>query len=1410
MGAKSKIKGAERAPVAVAAKGDKQSAAKGDKPSTAKGEKQHAAAATQPSIFGNWTGKTPVTLLNEYMQRMGWHRANYNVQEKGGRSYCTIALRKEDKKLRQPVSVHFRPVATESMALWHGTALHARHAAATYVLHRLRSNTNMHMLLPLDHRAYWLELEQIRKGDSAEWMYAEDPFAAKAAREKQAEQQQAEHTKRVELRERAQKGHKEELLPPALRRRWDEMAEVHMSEQGRARVEQVVRTWTSNWDLAETVAATAGAPATADRGGVDVAGLEKLGFRRQHVEEARRYASSRDGALDWLCVHVPEDDLPEQFLQRKYQGAAVIVAPTSDNDGSAQHSLLSRRLAAKRLARSGFPTSICLAAVEQALEDLGPERAGDLLSMIEARAASNLLSKLCERDPPMLAAVGDDDAIMASVNDEVAALDAIFMGEDRVSRPSPFQVCFSLRPKNAKLCADDAQLVFWFPPGIDYPEQLPAMTLASSEMPAYFKLHIARKLNAHIGSGGLPVMFEAVCLAEDQIEHWLAAPPPLVGLLGTMACDTAAPTKRPVAATTAKAKGSSRVRASVGAQDNSERLCREFAQLQLNEAYRRMQRERARLPVAAKRDLITELISSNRCVVVAGATGCGKTTQIPQFILDAALADGKYVNIVCTQPRRISAIGVAARVAEERAGALGAVVGYAVRGESKQGRDTRLLFCTTGVLLRMLAESKDLDHITHVVCDEVHERSVDSDLLLILLRQCQQRNKTLKVVLMSATAQSSRFADYFGHGVPMVDIPGRTFPVDDVYVEDFARGIPADELFGAAFMHRARGRLESARARCASGEGKGIDEAQAFVARAQRHVSSGASEEDAACLATWDEKHCGSGSAAAIDYAMVDRVVRHIHATSPAELAVLVFVPGVAEIQRCMEMVSHGATDLHVLPLHAGLAPGEQRRVFGAPPAGRRKVVVATNVAETSITIEDIGFVVDTGRVREVQYSAESRVAQLVTTFCSQAAATQRRGRAGRRQKGVCYRIYTRAGQERTMQEYTTPEIQRTPLEQVCLQAKALGYPDAWGLLGGAMDAPEPKEVEGAEELLVAVGACGSAKGALLALGRWMARIPVDLRLAKMLVLGAALGVCFERVLRLVALMSLRSLYAAAGNRELIDEARRQTGSAQSDWLADLAILEKCLDAPPWAWPPFVSRIAVSEAKSSIRTLRETMAQLGLAPSGKGSGKGGGSGDHGDEVLKALVLAGLSPNIARVAVPRQKYQETISGTISVERHARELALFVPDAPCAAVGGGGGKGGHGWRDRRSDRRVFIHPQSTMFSEASYKTPFAAYFRMHASPMAGGKLMLRDVTVPSMYALLLFGPCVVVDHEYKVVEAGQGLSVRAWPRIGVLVASLRRLLDELLRRRLDDAALDICAHPVVETVLHLIQTDGALPP
>ncbi|KAJ2827412.1 helicase, partial [Coemansia erecta] len=829
---------------------------------------------------------------------------------------CTVRLAKSDKKQPTPIAVHFKPEATESTALRHKTALEARHVAATFVLHRLRSDTNLHRMLPPVHREYWLDLEKARAAGKGEWMFAADPFAAKLAREREHGERAARQAKARARVARAEAGHREELLPAGQRRRWEELAEVGMSDRHRQAVEAVVRTWTRNWGVAE-----AGAP---DPSGGDPGArqaLIKQGFREAHVDEALGHAPARAQALDWLCVHVPEDDLPEQVMQRAYRASAVAVA--SDERA------LGVRLAAKRLARAGFPTSRGVEAVRQALE-AQQEGAPDALAAAEASAAYALLSQLCERTPAALAGGVDEAGVRAAVDDEVQMLDAIYAGEDRVSRPNAFQINVDLRPVDARLCARDAQVVFWLPPGLAYPEALPAVAVASGEMPAYLKLHVARQLNAQLNGDGLPVLFEAVSVAEQTIEAWLRDPPPLAGLLGAMG----PPDTPELAAAPAANQRAAPQRRAARTQD-TQRLRTEFARLQGSAEYRRMQEARAALPAAAQQQRIARLVAESPCVVIAGETGCGKTTQVPQFILDQGLAAGEYVNIVCTQPRRISAIGVAARVASERAEDInaqrsGSVVGYAVRGESRQSRDTRLLFCTTGVLLRMLASARGLDAVTHVVCDEVHERSVDSDLLLVLLRQSLQRNPRLRVVLMSATAQCDVFASYFGAAVPVVTIPGRTFPVDDVYVEDFIAQRTDAELravLGAAGVGRATARLAAAREK---------DDEQ-WLARVRKLGASGCSETQAACVLAWDERFGHAGGAALIDYELIGAVISHIHATSPADQAVLVFVPGVAEIQACIDAVQRVVADALVLPLHAGLASGEQQRVFARAPRGQRK-----------------------------------------------------------------------------------------------------------------------------------------------------------------------------------------------------------------------------------------------------------------------------------------------------------------------------------------------------------------------------------------------------------------------------------------------------------------------------------------
>ncbi|KAJ2077672.1 helicase [Coemansia sp. RSA 988] len=1398
MGGKRKGKSAGSSGPTIAKESPETS--KGTTGAAAKDTKTDGQSSTAQELFGKWTGKTAVVLLNEFVQKAGWRRVDYSMRGGNGGFQCIVRLTREEK--RQTTTVDFRPTSTASTPQRHATALEARHVAATFALHRLRSNTNMHMMLPPAHRNYWLELEQQRKdsGTSAAWKYAADPFAAQTAHEQQVQEKTRERERRSQAKE---EGRNEDLLGPGQKRRWEELPEVRMCEKSRELVEQVVRTWTESWGDSEA----GGSQEEASR-------LEQAGFRAAHVREALEQAPGQ--ALDWLCVHVPEDDLPPQLLQRA--GGVAVVVQHEQQQG--------RQQVVQRLVKSGFPTSLVRTTMERSLRLLDQNDADEAskYDAAEAWTAHVLLDRLCLRDeePPCEASTEADDERQTAVSDELAALEAVYAGENRIAE-TDFRV--SVRLENTGVEAV-VQLQFWLPPGLRYPtHEAAAVTFSSDELPAYLKLHAARMLDAHLRTCiGMPAMLEAVGYAEEHLSQWLAAPPPLADLMGGMLQDSYSQTKgngdgltsrssngsdgepgREPVTTMKSAKRRSRRAGNRGhmAADTA-RLCAAFSQLQHNDGYRKMQQTRARLPAAEYSDHIASLVKSNRCVVISGATGCGKTTQVPQFLLDQALQTGEYINIVCTQPRRLSAIGVATRVASERSediSSTNGTVGYAVRNESRRGRNTRLLFCTTGVLLRMLTDGPDFKGITHVICDEVHERSVDSDLLLVLLRRSLTRNPKLRVVLMSATAQSDAFAKYFGCAAPVVEIPGRTFPVDDVFVEDFAKHLSSEHLlraFGRSVWESAQTRMEAVR------KGTATTATREWTQRVRKLVAdSKADETTAASALIWEERH---GRPEEIDFSMVSAIVAHIHATAPLEQAVLVFVPGVAEIDWCTtairRSVAAAESTLRILPLHAGLPPTEQQRVFQSA-SGQRKVIVATNVAETSITVEDVCFVIDSGRVRELRVDPHSRVARLATVFCSQAASTQRRGRAGRVQHGVCFRLYTRAMMKRLLPMHGDPEIQRAPLEQVCLQAKALGYSDSDDLLSQALDPPAAASVAAAERLLVVMGICERVRGPLLALGRLLARIPADLRLAKMLVIGTVLGLG-DRALRLAALVGLdRSLYSISSQPDARAQLRTlrlqtQPNSAMSDWLADLAVFERCLETPSYG-AGCVSTTALRNARASMHMLRRSLIELGLVDEQQQT-----DSTIEPAVMRAVLLAGLSPNIARVRVPPTRFREAAVGTVAVEREARELAFYATDESNV-------ENEHSWltHDRRTDRRVFVHPQSLLFDESRFPAPFVVFLDQSASAAAPTKTYLRDVTTPGLYALLLFGPQPLrVDHKNRVVTVGPtgGLAMRAWPRIGVLSAHLRRLLDELLRRKFEDPRLSIHDHPIVDAVLHLIRSDG----
>ena len=405
---------------------------------------------------------------------------------------------------------------------------------------------------------------------------------------------------------------------------------------------------------------------------------------------------------------------------------------------------------------------------------------------------------------------------------------------------------------------------------------------------------------------------------------------------------------------------------------------------------------RQKLPAWQERNKIVSLLSRNQVVVISGMTGCGKSTQVPQFILDDWLADNNqsdHCNIICTQPRRISAVGVASRVAQEREEKVGGVVGFQIRLETCQSERTRLMFCTTGILLRRLESDPNIKDVTHVIVDEVHERSEESDFLLMILRDTLKARPDLKVILMSATVNADLFSNYFG-GCPALEIPGKTFPVEQLFLEDILEIVPYSLEENSPYakrQERNQGGFGGLNKEVFSGDCRDayLDSVDAELLLVGDGVKPAKDKQ-------WDE-HCDIPQIylrysdyseptartlsvmdwTKINYDLIEAVLSFIAEGGskdmrlPTSGSILVFLPGMQEIMTLYEqLVSHPrlgnkSGKFVLIPLHSSLSSEEQQMVFSKPDKGRRKIVISTNLAETSITIDDCVFVVDVGRMKE-------------------------------------------------------------------------------------------------------------------------------------------------------------------------------------------------------------------------------------------------------------------------------------------------------------------------------------------------------------------------------------------------------------------------------------------------------------
>ncbi|KAK4465983.1 P-loop containing nucleoside triphosphate hydrolase protein [Cladorrhinum samala] len=556
-----------------------------------------------------------------------------------------------------------------------------------------------------------------------------------------------------------------------------------------------------------------------------------------------------------------------------------------------------------------------------------------------------------------------------------------------------------------------------------------------------------------------------------------------------------------------------------------------------SENYFKILKGRRDLPVHKQRQEFLDMYHSTQILVFVGETGSGKTTQIPQYVLYDELPHTTGKLIACTQPRRVAAMSVAQRVADELDVELGEEVGYSIRFENRTGPKTLLKYMTDGQLLREAMHDPDMTRYCTIILDEAHERTLATDILMALLKEIAQRRADLKIIVMSATLDAQKFQTYFSlkkedPPAPLLAVPGRTFPVEIFYTPEPER-----------------------------------DYVEAAV-----------------------------------------RTVLQIHAIEP-EGDILLFLTGEEEIEDACRRIGLEVDDMiresdagpmSIYPLYGTLPPHQQQKIFDkAPPplrkGGRpgRKCIVATNIAETSLTIDGIVYVVDPGFSKQKIYNPRSRVESLLVSPISKASAQQRAGRAGRTRPGKCFRLYTEKAFKKELIEQTYPEILRSNLSNTILELKKLGIEDLVHF--DFMDPPAPETMMRALEELNYL-ACLDDDGGLTRLGGLASEFPLDPALAVMLISSPEFY-CSNEILSITSLLSVPQIWIRPNNnRKRADEMKQQFAHPDGDHLTLLNAYhaykgaeQNGEDVKKWCHEHFLSYRHLSSADNVRAQLKRIM-----------------------------------------------------------------------------------------------------------------------------------------------------------------------------------------------------------------------------
>uniref|UniRef100_A0A2K5C9E1 ATP-dependent DNA/RNA helicase DHX36 n=1 Tax=Aotus nancymaae TaxID=37293 RepID=A0A2K5C9E1_AOTNA len=766
--------------------------------------------------------------------------------------------------------------------------------------------------------------------------------------------------------------------------------------------------------------------------------------------------------------------------------------------------------------------------------------------------------------------------------------------------------------------------------------------------------------------------------------------------------------------------------------------------------YIEMQHFREKLPSYGMQKELVNLIDNHQVTVISGETGCGKTTQVTQFILDNYIERGKgsACRIVCTQPRRISAISVAERVAAERAESCGNgnSTGYQIRLQSRLPRKQgSILYCTTGIILQWLQSDPHLSSVSHIVLDEIHERNLQSDVLMTVVKDLLNFRSDLKVILMSATLNAEKFSEYFGN-CPMIHIPGFTFPVVEYLLEDIIekiRYVPEQKEQRSQFK---RGFMQGHVNRQEKEEKEAIYKERwpDYVRELRRRYSSSTVD----VIEMMDDDK--------VDLNLIVALIRYI-VLEEEDGAILVFLPGWDNISTLhdllMSQVMFKSDKFLIIPLHSLMPTVNQTQVFKRTPPGVRKIVIATNIAETSITIDDVVYVIDGGKIKETHFDTQNNISTMSAEWVSQANAKQRKGRAGRVQPGHCYHLYNglRAS---LLDDYQLPEILRTPLEELCLQIK------------NALDKQEE----------------------LTPLGVHLARLPVEPHIGKMILFGA-LFCCLDPVLTIAASLSFKDPFVIPLGKEKIADARRKelAKDTKSDHLTVVNAFKGWEEArrrgfryeKDYCWEYFLSSNTLQMLHNMKGQFAEHLLGAGFVSSRNPKDPESNINSDNEKIIKAVICAGLYPKVAKIRLNFGKKRKMVK-------------VYT----------------------KTDGLVAVHPKSVNVEQTDFHYNWLIY---HLKMRTSSIYLYDCTEISPYCLLFFGGDISIQkDNDQETIAVDEWIIFQSPARIAHLVKELRKELDILLQEKIEsphpvdwnDTKSRDCA--VLSAIIDLIKTQEKATP